>query len=785
MSFRRIEFVGLLVVLSIVAFAIIFISIDMVNSDAENRLEEVSTSGRISGTEIYRDDYGIAYIKSDDELKAYYALGYLHAKDRLFQLDFIRKSAEGRLAELYGRSHIEYDKFIRAFALDSLARKQFENASDHTRKTLAFYTEGINQYISDHRGEYPMEFGLYDSSPEQWQPHIPFMIYNYHAFTASKNIYGDMVFSAMRNSIPLDRLRKILGNSQYEQINMPFFEEEQPDSLKADSLSTITPDSIYTPTLIDEITGEGACNLLAYSLWRDSVRESILMNEMHSSLLLPQKYYPVSLSFGNKNIIGLGLVGTPILMTGRNDNFAWGRTYLQGDDINYHRLSVDENKMVYSWEEIPKDSTLSRLELRVDTLRIKDEPEEYYYQRIVEGRHLLPSNRVVELLGYHGGINSLKIRQALLPVWAMSDSSDNLGIYLRIASADSLSSTMADWEKASLPLEYIAFADKNGDLAQIRMGDTLSHQAHIIDKDLSYSKISSANSEFRIQRDSGYIVSSSFEKEIPNSIYYSDDSRKERLEDLMDESVRFTYREADMISQDMFSGYYYELAKSVIGIVEDNTRKQSSALKRKIKLLKEWNGIATVESFEYRMLNQIVERLHLELISQKLDSRISHYLWKQGISDRIILNILTDDENRDIFSVDEGTLTKMLVKAIEGFEEKEDYVRTFTLPSTFAGIDNDTNLLDDAYKIEVGEIRGSMHSVAYLNLRDTVPHGAAFRFIADMGTDKVQLSMPSGTSGKLVSDYYDNLFQYWKIGGSITLPLYPEYDKLIREVTFN
>jgi penicillin amidase len=801
MGYGKREIFGLLAVLIMIIFAVVYISIDMVNSEVRFRKETIETSGKIKDTDIYRDDYGIPHILTDDKLKAFYALGYVHAYDRYFQIELTKWAAMGRLSEIYGETHIGYDKFIRAFDIEAISKKQLENASDETKKILAFYTEGVNKYISEYQGNYSMEFGLYDAVPERWQPHIPLMIYNFHAIISSKHIYGDIVFSSMRKKLSVDKLYSILSDTDYEQVKMPFFEEIKTDSIgdkdsldmRNDTVLQNRPisfngyDDSFQPMFnIEEysIFGQGACNLLAYKVVKDTTEHGILVNDRHSLLHLPQNYYPVKFEIGDKKIIAIGLVGTPIFQSGRNDSIAWGMTYLQGDDINYHTVSVDENKMVYSWDDVPTDSTLSRIEVKIDTLKIKNKADVYYYQQIADNRYILPEGSIFDIQSHNGTTKSLKTNKNIVPEWVAEGNSDHIRFFSELILTDNYDQIKDITTSVySYPTAHLGIVTADGSIFSARLGDTLVYMPELSDKK-PINGNSKSIGEGLIELTEDRLISSSFDKDLKSSYFYNDNSRKDRLSNLIDESVKFSYREADMISQDLFSGFYYEFSEKIVDLIKDNTTTVSGNLQAKLDTLKQWNGIANTESYEYNLLYGLMKELHSLYIVSLFDKRVANYLWQNGISDRIILNLLSSEKYWEEFNLKEIDLLRIIVSYLENYRKERDYISTYTIPSTFGGLDNDTNILDKAYIVEVDQIRGNIHAVSYFNDRTEIPTGISYRLIADMATDKVQVSMPGGTSGNLNSPYYDNLVQFWKIGGTVSIDMESNTDNMILQTGF-
>ena len=112
---------------------------------------EVKVSGLGSHVKVYFDDYGVPHIFARNEDDMYFAMGYMHAQDRLWQMDLTRRVAEGRLAELFGSSAIEFDKLFRTIGIDKFSYKLHENVSPKTRQMLKSYSDGVNKFMEEHQ----------------------------------------------------------------------------------------------------------------------------------------------------------------------------------------------------------------------------------------------------------------------------------------------------------------------------------------------------------------------------------------------------------------------------------------------------------------------------------------------------------------------------------------------------------------------------------------------------------------------------------------------------------
>ncbi|HAN77457.1 MAG TPA: penicillin acylase family protein, partial [Bacteroidales bacterium] len=134
--------------------------------------------------EVYFDTYGIPHIYAQSESDAYYALGYVHAQERLFQMDLMRRVGSGRLAEIFGNDLVETDKFFRTLGIAQKAEeyaKSFNPDSSHAVAMAVAYAKGINQFIE--QGKTPIEYTLLGIEKEKFIPSDFYNISGYMAYS--------------------------------------------------------------------------------------------------------------------------------------------------------------------------------------------------------------------------------------------------------------------------------------------------------------------------------------------------------------------------------------------------------------------------------------------------------------------------------------------------------------------------------------------------------------------------------------------------------------------------
>ncbi|HZF33030.1 MAG TPA: penicillin acylase family protein, partial [Candidatus Angelobacter sp.] len=120
--------------------------------------------------EIARDGDGVVTIRAQSEADAFYALGYAHAQDRLFQMDMMRRWGAGRLSEVFGAKTADVDKMMRILGLYRLAEASLAKIPNEMRVTLEAYAAGVNAFLTTRSGPLPPEFKLLGYSPEPWRP---------------------------------------------------------------------------------------------------------------------------------------------------------------------------------------------------------------------------------------------------------------------------------------------------------------------------------------------------------------------------------------------------------------------------------------------------------------------------------------------------------------------------------------------------------------------------------------------------------------------------------------
>lgn len=280
----------------------------------------VSAGARIAPTaaevEIARDEWGVPHIFASSDADLFLGYGYAMAQDRLWQLDYFRRKAMGRLAEVLGPDGLEQDVIARTVGINRIAPRQLEYMASPTRALLEAFSEGINEAMLGSSGNPPIEFDLLEYEPEPWTPLDTVAIWCEFQWYLT----GRLPVIA----IPDLAKRTLRDDALYEAFMTGEAEEE-----------SIVPPGRYSPgesgpeTLGNGFGGpeEGVgSNNWVVSGRRSASGAPMVASDPHIAFSATSFWYEIHLSGGSFNTTGAGYVGVPGIIFGRNERVAWGVT---------------------------------------------------------------------------------------------------------------------------------------------------------------------------------------------------------------------------------------------------------------------------------------------------------------------------------------------------------------------------------------------------------------------------------------------------------------------------
>ncbi len=336
---------------------------------------EEELSGISNTVEVYFDQYGIPHIYADTEEDAIRTLGYVHAQDRLWQMELLRRAGAGRLSEIFGELTLETDKFFLSLGIDDHNEKALANL-DKSEPSVVLanaYLDGINQFIEE--GPTPIEFYLTGLKKSNFELKDVYNAVAYMGFTFNKGA-RDIVNTNLLKVLDTAYTNELFENNPANEIKIPVHEDSSAVEL-ASIHHKISNALDKLP--IPEIYGSNSWVLAPEKTAKGKV---LFENDPHISQAQPSVWYEAHLVTPDYEKYGYYLAGVPFPLLSHDRNMVHGFTMLANDDTNF-----------YYEKQHPTDTTLYRFQDEwrkfdyiTKTILVKDlGPVEFQFKRTHRG----------------------------------------------------------------------------------------------------------------------------------------------------------------------------------------------------------------------------------------------------------------------------------------------------------------------------------------------------------------------------------------------------------------
>ncbi len=309
---------------------------------------------------VYYDKHGVPHIFSNDFLDAARVLGYLHASDRLFQMEIHRRAGQGRLSEIFGSEFVDTDKVVRVLGLYRLAESSLAALSDETRATLTAYADGVNAFLSAHRRKLPFEMVALRIRPEPWSPVDTIVWGKLMAWQMSRNYLAELNRAELSRTIGAQDARLFY-----------------PDSMRDEPAPAMSgpahADRSLAPDRLDSLIGaaNGASNAWVVSGKHTVSRKPLLANDPHLDVSCPVLWFLCRIVTPDGWVKGAGVPGIPMILLGQNEHIAWGTTAAMSD---VQDLFVETLDPADPTRYLAQDISLA-FESREETIRVRGAPD--------------------------------------------------------------------------------------------------------------------------------------------------------------------------------------------------------------------------------------------------------------------------------------------------------------------------------------------------------------------------------------------------------------------------
>lgn len=317
---------------------------------------ELQLTGLSAPVEVQFDDFGIPFIKASNKADMYRAFGYVHAQDRLFQMELLRRAGGGRLSEIIGEPMIKVDKMFHTIGLPEYAaqsaREALKAGNQEMLRDIESYLSGINAFIREKR--FSPEFSLMNFEPEPFTLEDMYKITGAMAFSFSQAQKTEPVVSTMFANYGLQALNDLGIGHQPEESFIPNYDTRNDTLLK--SIAALSKSSEEVSNALPFSPLEGS-NSWVLSPEKTKSKSVLFCNDTHIGYLIPQTWYEASIECPGFKMYGHFMAAIPFALVGRNDQLSWGLTMLLNDDMDFYFESGDSSKFEKKTIEIKvKDS---------------------------------------------------------------------------------------------------------------------------------------------------------------------------------------------------------------------------------------------------------------------------------------------------------------------------------------------------------------------------------------------------------------------------------------------
>ena len=410
--------------------------------------------------EVLTDKYGVPHIYAHNEDDLYFAQGYMHAQERLWQMEVNRRVGSGRLAELFGSIALETDRFCRRLGMHRASVEEEKRLSARNRRVLEAYAQGVNTFIENNTHRLPVEFTLLGFKPTPWRPVDTIQWSKMMGWNLGGNWETELIRARIVSKVGPERAAQLESGYDaqhplivpsgvaYQGVNIGLLEQyEQLKELSGFGMLGGSNNWVVDGTM----TATGA---------------PILCNDPHLGQAAPSIWYECHLVSGDIDVIGASFPGSPGIVIGHNQHIAWGVTNAVSDvqDLYIEKFNP-HNPHQYEFQGKWEDAAVVREEIRI---KGQKEP---LVEEVLITRH---GPILTSMLSHRDGTSQngtgaqqelpLALRWVGLEQSTIITSIQNIN---RATNWQEFREALRDWD---VPAQNVVYADKEGNIGYVMAG---------------------------------------------------------------------------------------------------------------------------------------------------------------------------------------------------------------------------------------------------------------------------------------------------------------------------
>ncbi len=415
-----------------------------------------SVQTRVRGTaEIVRDTRGVPHIRADDPYDLFFALGYAQAQDRLWQLDYLRRQARGRLSEVFGPSTLDADVLARTLNISGMADRMVDGLSADSKSAVEAFAAGVNAWLTLLPAGLPAEFEALEYEPEPWQPADCLAIVRRWWWYLTGRLHVLTTPEAVRATVgdgeryaaffaPDAPVTYIVPSGSYD--SEPRWPDLPADPIERQFAGVPDPVGSNNWAAAPAITQDG---------------HALLASDPHVYYTVPAEWYEMHLHGAGFDVAGAGYPAMPGVLIGRNQHLAWGVT---NNICSLRDLYIEEVNPANP-DEYRDGDTWTRFATRHETIAIRGQEPVQLTVRYAHGRpvvdHLVPEEALPRKLWGDGRADHTVLSLAWAGFWP----SDEVQCLLDLGRAGTVNAGREALRRWTCPTLNFVLADTSGAIA--------------------------------------------------------------------------------------------------------------------------------------------------------------------------------------------------------------------------------------------------------------------------------------------------------------------------------
>lgn len=591
-----------------------------------------------AAVDVHYDERGVPHIQAQTELDAYRALGYVHAQDRLFQMEIMRRLARGELSEILGEKTVKLDRLFRTLRLHQHAQQYVQkiDLDSAPAQALQAYLDGINQYQA--QGPKPLEFDLLGISPRPYTMEDTISIAGYLAYSFAAAFRTEPTLSYIRQELGEDYL-SIFDLKTPSGGALPQLALTDSDWSHLHSLAQLSQEAIFAAGL-PQFEGSNAWVLNGS---KTASGKPLLAGDPHISFSVPAVWYEAHLQAPGFELYGHFQALNPFALLGHNQEFGWSVTMFQNDDLDLIALKSNPEDPQQVWQ----NGQWQALDSQTQWIVIKDQE---------------PQQLILYNSAYGPIINDiLNDQESDTPIamwWTFLETENPiLDAFYELNRANTMDKARQAASKIHAPGLNIVWANAQNDIAwwaaaKMPIRDKSAQPSFILDSQTAASKkygfypFSANPHEENPAR--GYIISANFlpasPKKVPLPGYYNlADRGAQLIEQLSQSNMQWDIKNSQAVQLGDRTGYAQRLLQPLLEDLQASAR--GTEEKKLIQQLSVWQGNYPINSYLPTLFTEFTYQLLQAAMLDELGGSVFNNLMNTRIIDSALPLLAADPQS--------------------------------------------------------------------------------------------------------------------------------------------